>query len=402
MGILAANGNGADAFWDSVLKCRSGIAPISLFDAADFQIKVAGEIKDFDLTRYINGRINPKRLARHTQLALAAAHLAVEDSGLEHDELEAAGPVAIVAGVSTGAIDVIESGKEKMMELGPRRVSSYIVGAGQPHAITTAISAYLAVRTQILTLSTACPAGLDAVGMAAGILREGRAEIAIAGGADSPVNTLTVASFGPTGLVPMDVAEPQKASRPFDRNRNGGILAEGACFLVLETLDHALARGATPLAEITGFGSCVDSADDDPGGGLETAIEMALANAGRLPKDIDYVCAHGPSDPVIDRIETTMLKRTFGPHAYRIPVSSIKGVTGNPLAAAGPLQLATCALAMRDKIVPPTANYQTPDPACDLDYVPNKPRRANVRRALVNIHGMGGGNSCAVVEAVAT
>ncbi|HEY8240805.1 MAG TPA: beta-ketoacyl-[acyl-carrier-protein] synthase family protein [Kiritimatiellia bacterium] len=402
MGILAANGNGADAFWNSILKCKSGIAPIRLFDPTDFHIKVAGEVKDFDLAQFVNGHINAKRLGRHTQLALAAAQLAIKHAGLSRDDLIRAEPIAVVVGVSTSAIDVIEGGKERMASLGPKKVSSYVVGACQPNAVASMISAYLAVRTQILTISTACPAGLDAVATAAATLREGRADIAIAGGADAPVNALTVASFGSTGLVPSDVADPARASCPFDRNRGGGVLAEGAGMLVMETLDHALARGATPLVEITGFGSCGDMAEDDPGTGLESAMSMALANAGRLPKDVDYVCAHGPSDPIIDRVETAMVKGALGDHAYKIPVSSIKGVTGNPLAAAGPLQIAACALAMRDGLAPPTANYETPDPACDLDCVPNKPRRMKIRRALVNIHGMGGGNSSVVVEAVAS
>ena len=171
--------------------------------------------------------------------------------------------------------------------------------------------------------------------------------------------------------------------------------------LVLESLEHALARGATPYLEITGFGSCGDDHDGDPACGLEHAMAMALANSGRLPEDIDYICAHGPSDPVIDRVETAMIKKTFGDHAYKMPVSSIKGVMGNPLAAAGPLQVAATCLAARDSLIPPTANYENPDPACDLDYVPKKPRKTQLRRALVNIHGMGGGNSSMVMEVVA-
>jgi len=400
MGILAANGTGRDAFWKSILACKSGIAPISLFDSTEFHIHIAGEVKDFDLTHFVHGRVNTKRLARHSQLALAATQLAIDDADLNREDLLKCEPVIIVVGVSSGAIDVIESGKERMIELGPKRLSSYSLSACLPNAIANAISAYLDVQTQTLTVSTACGAGLDAVARAVALVREGRADIAITGGSDAPINSLTVASFGPTGLVPMDGGDPEKASRPFDRNRNGGVIAEGAGILVLESLTHALARGATPYLEVTGFGSCGDSHNGDPACGLEDAMAMALANSGRLPQDIDYICAHGPSDPVIDRVETTMIKKTFGDHAYKMPVSSIKGVMGNPLAAAGPLQMAACCLAARDGLIPPTANYDNPDPACDLDYVPNKPRKMKFRRALVNIHGMGGGNSSIVMEKV--
>lgn len=400
LGILAANGKGRDAFWDSLVRGESGIARISLFDPTGFHIKVAGEVKAFRLSDHIENAPNVKRLARHTQFALAVVPMAFRDAGLDERTLNHGVPLPVIVGVSTSAIEVIEAGKERMTELGPRRVSSYTVSACQPHAIASALVAALHVRAEVLTVSTACAAGLDAVAIAANLVRSGRTDVAVALGADAPINTLTVASFGSTGLVPEQEEHPEKLSRPFDRDRQGGVMAEGAAAIVLENLEHARGRGAHPYLEIVGYGYAVDPRGTEAGTGLLDSMTMALANAGLLPKDVDYVCAHGPSDPVIDRVETAMIKQLMGRDAYRIPVSSIKGVTGNPLAAAGPLELAACALGFRNDLVPPTANHEHPDPACDLDYVPGRARAAVCRRAVINVHGMGGGNSSLVVQRV--
>ena len=314
--------------------------------------------------------------------------------------LEACAPVPVIIGVSTSAIEVIERGKETMTSHGPSKVSPYIVSACQPHAIASAISESLGISTKAMTVSTACPAGLDAISIAVECIRDGKAEIAITGGADAPINPLTVACFGATGLVPTNSSNPEKLSRPFDRDRQGGILAEGAGILILENLEHALARGATPLAEIVGYGTSVDATGSLPASGLEDCMSLALANAGCRPENIDYICAHGPSDPVLDKVETACIKKVLGGHAYKIPVSSIKGVTGNPLAAAGPLELAACVMAIRQSLVPPTANYEHRDNDCDLDYVPLKPRKMDINKALINIHGLGNGNSTMIVGKV--
>jgi 3-oxoacyl-(acyl-carrier-protein) synthase len=241
---------------------------------------------------------------------------------------------------------------------------------------------------------------LDAIARASADLLAGKAEIAFAGGTDSSMDPLSVACFGAAGLVPENVTDPRRASRPFDRDRAGGLMSEASGVVVLEELTHALSRGATPYLEVTGYGFHADEIGGEPASGLRLTMAEALANAGRYPTDVDYVCAHGPSDSVIDRVETAMIKSVLGSHAYRIPVTSIKGVTGNPMAAAGALEVATCALIMRNGLVPPTANYQYPDPACDLDYVSGQPRIADIRCALINIHGLSGANSSLVVEKV--
>ena len=398
--MLAPNGAGLGSFWTSLLEGKSGIGPISFFDPTHFPVRVAGEIKDFDIRKFVGGQIKINRLGRHTQLALAATHLALRHAGLERSTLESCAPIPVIIGVSTSAIDVIERGKETLTAQGPSEVSPYIVSACQPHAIASAISESLGVGTRASTVSTACSAGLDAISVAVETIRDGRADLAISGGADAPINPLTIACFGASGLVPTSSNHPEKLSRPFDRDRQGGILAEGAGILILENLEHALARGATPLAEMVSYGTSVDTAGSPPASGLDDSMSLALANAGCRPEAIDYICAHGPSDPVLDKIETLCIKKVFGKRAYQIPVSSIKGVTGNPLAAAGPLELATCVMAMQEALVPPTANYEHPDADCDLDYVPMKPRKTDVQMSLVNIHGLGNGNSTMIISKV--
>jgi 3-oxoacyl-[acyl-carrier-protein] synthase II len=234
----------------------------------------------------------------------------------------------------------------------------------------------------------------------ADMIRQGQADLVLTGGVDAAVTPLTLASFSLSGLLPWVDHHPDRMSRPFDLHRKGGILAEGAGVFVMESLGHALARGATPLAEVRGYGNQGDAPRSEAGSGLGEAMEEALWSASLTPGDVEYINAHGPSDPIIDRVETAVIKRTFGKRAGRIPVSSIKGVVGNPLSAAGPMQVGACLLGMRDNIVPPTANYETPDPWCDLDYVPNQGYSVGFDRAMINLHGLGGGNSCLVVERV--
>jgi 3-oxoacyl-[acyl-carrier-protein] synthase II len=404
LGVLAPNGIGVEAFWDSILACRSGIGLISLFDASGFPVRIAGEVSDFRISDFFelsgNGMwLKPKRMGRHTQLALASISLAFKDAGLDISACEGA-PLPLVVGVSTSAIDIIERGKEMMTTRGPGKVSPYIVSACQPHDVACAISGWFGSVTRAVTISSACPAGLDAIAYGADLVRSGRSDMVIVVGADSPITPLTVASFGASGLVPDSSRPPAEVSRPFERDRAGGVMAEGAGTLILENLDHAMARGATPYAEITGYGSSMDRRGDESGEGLAVSMGSALANAALYPCDVDYICAHGPSDTVIDRVETAAIRDLMGAHAYRIPVSSIKGVTGNPLAASAPFQAAAVCLAMRDGRVAPTANYVHPDPECDLDYVPGGPRLAQVQAALLNVHGLGGGNSSMVLERV--
>jgi 3-oxoacyl-[acyl-carrier-protein] synthase II len=398
MGVLAPNGISLSGYWETLLACESGIGPITLFDASNSPLKIAGEVKGFRLADYVQG-VKAGRMARHTQLALAAVSMALDDAGLDKDALHEEAPLPVVFGVTGSAIEVIERGKDAMAERGPEKISPHIVSSSQPHAISCELSEMLGVKTRALTVACACPAGLDAVAAAASQIRSGKADLAVAGGTDAAINPLGVAMISASGLVPdCDGRDPRTVSRPFDLGRLGGIMAEGCGALVLERLENALARGRQPYLEIKGYASNTDAAGAESGSGLYDSMHMALANAGRRPGDVDYICAHGPSDPVIDRVETAMIRQVMGAHAYSCPVSSIKGVTGNPLTAAGPHQLVTCALAIRDRCVPPTANWEQRDPACDLDYVPRLPRKVTVDCAMVNVHGLGGGNSSMIVE----
>ncbi|MFT5239341.1 MAG: 3-oxoacyl-[acyl-carrier-protein] synthase II [Candidatus Promineifilaceae bacterium] len=400
LGIVAPNGIGVDAFWESVLNGKSGIGPISLFDPVDFPVQIAGEVSNFDVRDYVDGNVNPKRMGRHTQLALAATRLAMREAGLEIEDLQAGKAPALVMGVSSSAFDVIEKGKDRMASAGVRHVSPYVVSASQPNAISNVIAQHLAISSYTETISSACTAGLMAIGKGADLIRSGREQVVLAGGTDAPVTPFAVASFAASGMIPTRTDDPATASRPFDLYRSGGVMSEGACIVVLESLSHALARGARPIALIRSHGVYQDEPGSEPASGLSESMASAVANAGLYPEDIDYICAHGPSDPIMDRVEMEAVKKVFGAHAYSTALSSIKGVTGNPLSAAGPMSLSACALAFRDGYLPPTANFTERDPECDLDCVPNQPRAASLRFALVNIHGMGGGNCTVALEKV--
>jgi 3-oxoacyl-[acyl-carrier-protein] synthase II len=401
MGILAPNGIGLEEFWESLLTGRSGIGPITLFDASDLKSRIAGEVKGFDPHDYIEPELKPRRMARHTQLAYAATMMALQDAGLDPDNLDSPSPVPVIIGISTSAIDVIESVYKALQEKSPNRVPTTSSAASIPQAAANTIADRIGISAHAATVSSACPSGIDALADAAAMIRSGTAEIAIAGGADAPITPLTMASFIASGLSSCRNGEPEKASRPFDADRDSGVISEGAGIFVVENLEHAEARNAQIYLEITGYGKQRDLDRTRPGSGLEESMRLALANASRLPEDIDYISAYGPSHPILDAVEVKSIKRVFGPRAYDVPVSSIKGVTGNPLAAGGPFQVISCALAIRDQLIAPTANYEVEDPDCDLDFVPQRARKAKVDCALVNVRGIGGGASSLVVERIA-
>jgi 3-oxoacyl-[acyl-carrier-protein] synthase II len=398
--VLAPKGIGLEAFWESLLAGRSGIGPITLFDASNFKSRIAGEVKNFDPTQYIEPELKPKRMARHTQLAYAATMMALKDADLDVNNLDLPSPTPVVIGVSTSALDVIERVFHQVNGPGPDRVSPLSLGASKPQAVANVVADKIGTCANASTVSSACPSGLDAIADATKMVRSGEAEIAIAGGADAPITPLAMASFIASGLSSFRNGEPETASRPFDRSRDSGIISEGAGMVILENLERARARGARIYLEITGFGTQRDQNSEEPASGLEQSMRLALANAGLTQSDIHFISAYGPSHPVLDAVEVGIIKRVFGRLAYRIPVTSIKGVTGNPLAAGGPFQLAACALTIRDNVVAPTANYELPDPECDLDFVPNRKRRIKVDCALINVRGLGGSASTMVVSRV--
>ena len=401
LGIVAPNGIGKVDFWNSLLAAQSAIGPITLFDASQHSSRIAGEVKVFDPKIHLAGtEVNSRRLARHTQFALAATLMALNDANLTEQDVRPKAAFPLVLGVSTSAFDVIEDAMERMMERGPERVPSHVVHASNPHQAATLVSQHVPLVTRALTISSACAAGVDAVGVAADMIRAGKVDVAVCGGPDACVTPLAFAVLAKAGLLSMRNDEPEKASRPFDVDRDSGVISEGAGLIILENLDHARGRGAQPYLEITGQATRLDPDLNVPGSGFYETMTEAMANAGRRATDVDYISAHGPGHPVLDRVETAMIKKVFGQRAYSVPVSSIKGVIGNPLSAAGALQVIACCLAVRHGIIPPTANLDIADPECDLDYVPRVARRARISCALVNSHGVGGGNTTLVLETV--
>jgi 3-oxoacyl-[acyl-carrier-protein] synthase II len=400
IGIVAPNGIGIAAFWDSVLAGRSGIGPISSFDASDFKSRIAGEVKDFEPTDFIEAELKPRRMARHTQLAYAATMLALKDAGLDMKDLQLPSPTPVMIGVSMNAMDVLERALYAVRDHGPDRAPATTCATALPQAAANVIADRLGSCANATTVSSACPSGLDAIADAASTIRSGEVELAIAGGTDAPVTPLAMACFASAGLSSCRNDEPQKASRPFDLERDSGVVSEGACIFVLENLERAEARGVEAYLEISGYGKQRDSEFDQPASGLEDAMKLALANAGRTIEDVDYISAYGPGHPVLDAMEVATIKKVFGERARSVPISSIKGVTGNPLAAGGPFQLAACALMMRDQVIAPTANYEVPDPECDLDFVPNRPRKQRLDCVLINVRGLGGSASTMVVNRI--
>jgi 3-oxoacyl-[acyl-carrier-protein] synthase II len=398
IGIVAPNGIGLDAFWESLLAGRSGIGPITLFDASDLKSRIAGEVKDFDPLDYIEPELKPKRMARHTQFAYAATMMALRDAGLEINESDLPSPTPVVIGVSTSAMDIIERSISDFDRHGLKGMSPTAVGALTPQAAANVIADRIGARAHAATVSSACPSGLDAVALASNMIQSGEAELAIAGGADAPITKHTFAAFTATGLSSYRNDEPEKASRPFDLERDSGVISEGAGIFVLENLERAQARGANIYLEISGYSRQRDHTPNDPASGLADSMKLALANAGRTKDDVDYISAYGPGHPVLDAAEVHYIKEVFGDRAYTIPISSIKGVTGNPLAAGGPMQIAACALSFRDQVVAPTANYEVEDPCCDLDFVPLRPRKSKLECILMNVRGLGGSSSSLVVE----
>jgi len=398
IGVLAPNGIGLERFWDTLLSGRSGIGPITLFDASDLKSRIAGEVKGFDPLQYIEPSLKPKRMARHTQFAYAATMMALEDAGLKISESDLPSPTPVVIGVSTSAMDIIERSIDAFEQRGLNGMSPTAISALTPQAAANVIADRIGACANAATVSSACPSGLDAVALATAMIQSGEAEVAIAGGADAPITKHTFAAFIATGLNSCRNRDPERASRPFDLERDSGVISEGAGMFVLENMERAQARGAQIHLEIAGYSRQRDRSLEEPASGLIDAMTLALANAGKSIHDVDYISAYGPGHPVLDAAEVRYIKEVFGSRAYDIPISSIKGVTGNPLAAGGPLQIAACAMSFRHQLIPPTANYEVADPSCDLDFVPRRPRRAKLGCILMNVRGLGGSTSSLVVD----
>ncbi len=400
IGVLAANGIGKDAFWNSLLAGESGIGPITLFDATDFKSKIAGEVTGFVPEDYMDGRIKSRRLSRNVQLGLRAAADANVDAGIAHTDLLSAAPIPIILGISLGGFDHIENQILRVAKMGPNKLVPYAVEGCIHLAASSLLGAMLEVETEISTISNTCVSGLDAIAAGAKLIKEGKADICICGGTEAPIVPSAMAGFCAAGMVSVNNDDPMHASRPFDINRDGGVLAEGSGIVILESMQHAQSRNAPLYAEILGHGTSRDLNYDGAGNGLLSSMNKALANSGLLPREIDVVFAHGPSDQILDAAESKLIEQLLGKHAYSVPVTSIKGATGNPLGAAGAHQVIASSLAIANQVVPPTANLVNLDPDCNLDFVSQEPRHTEIGKLLINSHGSGAINSSLIISKV--
>lgn len=398
LGVVTPIGIGVEAFWNGLVTGASGGSPIGSFDASDYPVRIAAEVKDFEPTKWIDAREVP-RTDRFCQMGVAAACLAWEHAGL--DDVDRA-RVGVVVGSGIGGLATIEEQHQALLKGGPRRVSPFMVPRLMPNAAAAAIAMRFGVTAPNFSVASACATGAHAIGEALQLLRAGRADVVLAGGCEAAITPLSVAAFARMGALSTRNDDPERASRPFDKDRDGFVFGEGAGVLVLERAETATDRGAEPIAKLSGYGATSDAfhvTQPDPDGrGATKAMELALEDARLTPQDIDYVNAHGTSTPYNDRVETLAIKQALGNEAKRIPVTSTKSQTGHLLGAAGAVEAAATALMLQRGTVPPTINLETPDPECDLDYVPDGPRDGRLGAALSNSFGFGGQNACLVLE----
>ena len=398
LGIVSPLGNDLESTWAALVAGESGAGPITQFDTTDFPVSFACEVKDFDPTTWIDHKA-ARRMDRFTHLALAAALQAQADSGLEIAPISERVGAAVATGI--GGLKSFESCIVTLNERGPDRVSPFSIVQIIPNLAAGWVSMELGTRGPLLSECTACAASNMAIGDGLDAIRLGRADVMICGGTEAPVSRVGIAGFGAMRALSRRNDDPERASRPFDAERDGFVMGEAGAMLVLEDLEHAQARGATIRAELLGYGVSSDAnhvSDPDPtGANPARAMQMALDDAGVDPSEVGYVNAHGTSTPAGDASETRILKLALGEEkAYATPVSSTKGATGHCLGAAGAVEAIFTILALERGILPPTINYEVPDPECDLDYIPNEPRPAEIDIAVSNSFGFGGHNACVV------
>jgi 3-oxoacyl-[acyl-carrier-protein] synthase II len=404
LGIVSPLGHNACDTWAALLSARSGTRRITHFDPGGFESQVAGEVPDFDPTAYMD-RKEARRADRATQFAFVAADEALRQSGYRPQPGDGT-ELAVIVGTAIGGITTLVHEYETMRAKGPGRVSPFLMPMMLSDMSSGQLSIRLGARGVNYCLISACASGADSIGEAANMIRRGDAEVVLAGGTEAPITPIVVAGFAAARALTTGNSDPARASRPFDARRDGFVLSEGAAILVLESEEHALARGATILAELAGYGATSDAyhitQPDDRGEGAARAMQLALRQAILQPDEIDYLNAHGTSTPINDRLETLALKRVFGEYAYDLPISSTKSMTGHLLGAAGAVEAAICVLALQKQVIPPTANYETPDPDCDLDYVPNVARPARLEAIMTNSLGFGGHNSSLILRTYRT
>ena len=400
IGVVSPIGIGKDRFWASLVEGRCGVGPITRFDASAFTTRIAAEVPDFDPTNWMD-RKEARRNDRFVQFAYAASRMALEDGNFRLTPQNAA-RVGVLIGSGIGGAETWEEQHRTLLERGPGRVSPFFIPMIIINMASGVVSILLGAKGPNSAVVTACATGGNAIGEAARIIQRGEADAMIAGGSEAAITPLSLAGFCSMKAMSTRNEEPAKASRPFDAKRDGFIMGEGAGIVLLENLEQARAREAHIYGEVVGYGMSGDAyhiTQPDPNAdGAARSIHNALHDAHLEPSAIDYINAHGTSTPYNDKTETLAIKRVFGDHARSVPISSTKSMTGHLLGAAGGVELIACALAIEHQMLPPTINYEVPDPACDLDYVPNAARPARVQVAMSNAFGFGGHNAILILR----
>lgn len=395
LGAVTPLGNSVQEFWEGLQQGRSGIARVASFDPSDFSSQIAGEVKGFDPEKFIEPK-ECKRMDRFVQFAVVGSQLAVDDAALDlsHEDLNRIG---VYIGSGIGGIATMESQKETMMAKGPRRISPFLIPMMIVNIASGLVSMRFGIKGPNSCCATACATGNHAIGDAFRIIQRGEADVMIAGGSEAAITPLGFGGFCSMKALSCRNDEPERASRPFDKDRDGFVMGEGAGVVVLESLEHARARGAKIYAEVVGYGMTGDAhhitAPAPEGEGAQRAMKAALKDAGLQTTDVDYINAHGTSTELNDQLETMAIKKVFGDHAYQLVVSSTKSMTGHLLGAAGGVEMIATILALHHGVIPPTANHENPGEGCDLDYCPIQARKKDIRVAISNSFGFGGHNA---------
>jgi 3-oxoacyl-[acyl-carrier-protein] synthase II len=402
LGVVTAVGHNVEAFWAGLLAGQSGVRRVTLFDPSNFACQIGAEVRDWDASLLMDPK-EARRNDRYTHFGFVAAKQAFADAGIDMDR-EDPDRVGVIIGSGIGGMYTYESQLKVLAERGPRKVSPFTIPSLIGNMCSGLFAIEIGARGPNFGLVSACATGTHALGEAAHAIRRGDADVIIAGGSEAAITPFAYASFCAMKAMSTRNDEPQRASRPFDSQRDGFVMGEGSGILVLESLEHAQARGARIYCELAGYAATCDAfhitQPDPEGKGLSMAMKRALASAGATPEDVDYINAHGTSTPYNDKFETLAIKKVFGDHARRIPVSSTKSMTGHLLGAAGGIESVVCVKSIQTQSLAPTINLEEPDPECDLDYIPNEARRARVRTVLSNNLGFGGQNAAVVFRAV--
>jgi 3-oxoacyl-[acyl-carrier-protein] synthase II len=402
LGTVNPLGNNVETYWQGLLQGKSGVGPIDLFDVTGWKVTFAGQVRNFDPDEVLEGKL-ARRLDRFAQFGMAAAIEAVKDSGLDFSK-ENTQRCGSIIGSGIGGIGEYEEQHTRLLKSGPNRISPFVIPKLMANAAPGHISIHYGLRGTNMSVATACASAANAIGEAMRVIQRDEADVMVTGGAEAALTPMGLGGFIAARAVSERNQAPEKASRPFDRDRDGFVMAEGAGVLTIEEYEHAKRRGARIYCELLGYGSSADAynitAPAPDGGGAAQAMMLALRDAKASPTDIGYVNAHGTSTPLGDEAETKALKTVFGEHAKKLAISSTKSMVGHLLGASGGVELVATALTIARGVIHPTINYENPDPACDLDYVPNTAREARVRLAISNSFGFGGHNACLVVGAL--